>query len=250
MKDREHGAVILRVQKLVAVPSRRERPRLGLAVADHAGDDERRVVERSAEGVAEAVAELAALVDRARRLGRDVARDAAREGELLEEPLQSVLVLRDGGIELAVRSLQVGVRNQRGPAVSRPGNVDHVEIVLPDDAVQVHVDEVLPRRRAPVPEEPRLQVGEPERGPEKRVVVQVYLPDGEVVRRPPVGVHPVQQVAGEWGRHFLASGSIGVRSVWSMSSIGGASGDDLVPNARAERAPRDDVYAVAIHLRE
>src|SRR5205823_8174584 len=86
----------------------------------------------------------------------------------------------------------------------------HVEAVLPDDAVQVHVDEVLPRRRAPVAEEPRLQVAELERGPEERVVVQVYLPDGEVVRRPPVGVHPVQQVAGEWGRHVLASGSIGM----------------------------------------
>src|SRR5207253_2121841 len=120
MKDREHGAVVLRAQKLVAVPARRERPRLGLAVADHAGDDERRVVERRAESVAEAIAELAALVDRARRLGRDVARDATREGELLEEPLESLLVLRDGGIELAVRSLEVGVRDQRGPAWSRP----------------------------------------------------------------------------------------------------------------------------------
>src|SRR5437867_9692454 len=178
MKDREHGAVILRVQKLVAVPSRRERPRFGLAVADHASDNERRVVERGTGGVAQAVAELAALVDRARRLGRDVARDAAREGELLEEPLQSFRVLRDGGIQLAVRSLEVGVRDERGAAVSRPGDVDDVEVVLPDYAVQVHVDEVLPRRRAPVPEEPRLQVGEPERGPEKRVVVQVYLPDG------------------------------------------------------------------------
>jgi hypothetical protein len=35
-----------------------------------------------------------------------------------------------------------------------------------------------------------------------------------------------------------------------MSSIGGASGDDLVANAHAERATRDDVDAVAIHLRE
>src|SRR5437870_4357002 len=218
MKDREHGAVVLRVQKLVTVPSRRERPRLGLAVADHAGDDERRVVERSAEGVAEAVAELAALVDRAWRLGRDVARDTTRKGELLEEPLQSVLILRDGGIELAVRSLEVGVRDERGPAVSRPGNVDHVEIVLPDDAVQVHVDEVLPRRRAPVAEKSRLHVGGLERGPEKRIVVQVYLPDGEVVRRPPVGVHPVQQVAGEWGRHFLAPGYISASSTFPAAS--------------------------------
>ena len=67
------------------MPARRERPGLGLAVADHAGDQEVGVVERRAKGVRERVAELAALVDRAGRLGRGVARDAAGEGELPEE---------------------------------------------------------------------------------------------------------------------------------------------------------------------
>ena len=40
-----------------------------------------------------------------------------------------------------------------------PGNIDHVEILLLDDTVQMHVDEVQPRRRPPVTEQPRLNVG-------------------------------------------------------------------------------------------
>ena len=61
------------VQELVRVPARRERSGLGLAVADHAGDEQVGVVERRAVRVRERVAELAALVDRAGRLRRDVA---------------------------------------------------------------------------------------------------------------------------------------------------------------------------------
>src|SRR5579862_4348176 len=101
MQDRQHGAVVPRVQELVAVPARRQWPSLRFTVSDHARDDQLRVVEGCAERVGEAVPELAALVDRARRLGRNVAWNAAGEGELLEESPQSFLVLRDGGIELA-----------------------------------------------------------------------------------------------------------------------------------------------------
>ena len=67
---------------------------LGLAVADHAGDEQVGVVEGRAEGVDEHVAELAALVDRAGRRHADVARDAARRGELAEQAAQPGRVLR------------------------------------------------------------------------------------------------------------------------------------------------------------
>src|SRR5256885_6597112 len=97
----------LRVQELVRVPARRQRPRLGLAVADDARDEEVRVVVGRAEGVRERVAELPALVDRARRLRRRVARDPTREGELPEELLEARLVLRHVRVELAVGALEV-----------------------------------------------------------------------------------------------------------------------------------------------
>ncbi len=85
MEDRQHAAVAGRVEELVPVPAGGERAGLRLAVADDAGDDQVRVVERRAVGVAQGVPELATLVDAARRLRRDVAGDASREAELLEQ---------------------------------------------------------------------------------------------------------------------------------------------------------------------
>ncbi|HEV7137710.1 MAG TPA: hypothetical protein VGN43_13820, partial [Steroidobacteraceae bacterium] len=64
MQDRQHRAVAGRIEELVRVPAGGERPGLGLAVADHAGDQQIRVVEGSAEGVRQRIPELAALVNR------------------------------------------------------------------------------------------------------------------------------------------------------------------------------------------
>ena len=67
-------------------------------------------------------------------------------------------VLRDVRIDLAVGAFQVGVGHQARPAVAGPGDVDHVQVVLLDDPVQVDVDEVQARRGAPVAQQPRLDV--------------------------------------------------------------------------------------------
>ena len=79
VQDRQHAAVASRVEKLVAVPAGGQRAGLRFAVADDAGDDQVRVVERGAVGVAQRVAELAAFVNAARRLRGDVAGNAAGE---------------------------------------------------------------------------------------------------------------------------------------------------------------------------
>jgi hypothetical protein len=57
--------------------------------------------------------------------------------------------------------------------VSGPGDVDDVEIVFLDDPVEVHIDEVEARRRAPVSEQPGLDVLRFEGLAEQRVVVEV-----------------------------------------------------------------------------
>src|SRR6185437_13156272 len=85
VQDGQHRPVGRGIQELVAVPAGRERTGLGLAIADHAGDDEVGIVEHRPERVTQRIAELAPLVDGPRRLRRHVARNAAREGELLEE---------------------------------------------------------------------------------------------------------------------------------------------------------------------
>lgn len=106
VQHRQHRAVCPRVEELVRVPRRRQRPGLGLAVAHPAGNDEIGVVEGRAIGVDERVAELAAFVDRARRLWRHMARYPARKGELPEQRFHALDVSADMRIHLAVGALQ------------------------------------------------------------------------------------------------------------------------------------------------
>src|SRR4051794_22083561 len=100
MEDRDDRTVDRRVEELVRVPARRQRPGLRLAVADDAEDDEVRVVERGAVRVDEGVAQLAALVDRARRLRRHMTPDATRKRELPEEATHAVLVAGQVRVDL------------------------------------------------------------------------------------------------------------------------------------------------------
>ena len=93
------------------------------------------------------------------------------------------------GIDLAVGAFEIGVGDERRSAVSGPGDVEHRQVVLPDDPIQVDVDEVETRRRAPVAEQPRLDVLARQRLLQQRIVVQIDLADRQIVGRPPVGVH-------------------------------------------------------------
>ena len=195
MQDREHRPVVGRVEELVGVPAGGERPGLGLPVADHARDGQVGVVERGAERMRECVAELAALVDRSRHFGRDVARDPSRERELLEQPAQTLLVGGHVGIDLAVAALEIGVSDDRRPAVAGPDHIDHVQVAALDHAVEMRVDQVQPRGRAPVAEQPRLDVLERQALAQQRVVEQIDLAYREVVGGAPVCVH-----SGELGR--------------------------------------------------
>jgi hypothetical protein len=207
VQDRKDRAVPGRVQELVRMPAGRERPRLGLAVSDDACHEQIRIVERGAVRVREAVAELSALVDRA-GVPWAMRFDPTREGELLEQPAHSLEVARDVGIDLAVGPLEPGVRDETGPAVTRPRDVEHRKIASDDRAVQVRVDEVQPRGRAPVAEQARLDVVEGERLPEQRVVEQIDLADRKVVRRT-----PWRRVLG--GSHFPRPPT---RSAWRRGS--------------------------------
>ena len=196
MQDRQHRAVGGRIEKLVGMPGRGQRPGLRFAVADHAGDDQIGIVEHRPERMAERIAQLAALVDRARALRRRVARNSSGKGELHKELPQPGLILADVGIDLAVGAFEIGVADDGRAAVPGAGDVDHVEVVLLDDPVQVRIDEVLPGRRAPVPQQHVLHIRERQRPLQQRVVVQINLADGQIVGGPPVGIHLAEQFRG------------------------------------------------------
>ena len=188
MQDRQHRAVARRIEELVGMPARRERPCLGFAIADDGGHNEIGIIEGCAIGVRKRVAELAALVDRAGRFRRDMARNPAGKRELGEEPLHALHVLRDARIDFAVGSFEIGVGDQTRPAMPGAGDVDHVQIVLLDQPIEVGVDEVEARRGAPMAEQARLDVLFLERLAQQGIVEQVDLADGQIIGRAPVGV--------------------------------------------------------------
>ena len=72
MQDRQHRAIMRRIQELVGMPGRRERAGFGFAVADDAGCDQIGIVEHRAIGMDQRIAEFAAFVDRAGRLRRSI----------------------------------------------------------------------------------------------------------------------------------------------------------------------------------
>ena len=123
-----------------------------------------------------------------RALGRDVAWDSTGERELGEEPFHALRVLRDAGIDFAVSPFEIGVGDQPRTAMSGAGNVDHIEIVFLDQPIEVRVDEVEARRRAPMPEEARLDVLLLERLAQQGIVEQVDLTDRQIVGGAPIGV--------------------------------------------------------------
>ncbi len=205
VQDRQHRAVVDRVEELVRVPAAGQRPGLGLAVADHARHEQVRVVERRPVGVHQRVAELAALVDGAGRLRGRVRGDAAGEGELPEQPGHPRDVLGDARVELAVGALQVGVGHHPGAAVAGTADVDGVQVLVPDDPVEVRVDQVQAWRGAPVAEQPGLDVLRAKGFGQQRVAEQVDLPHRQVVGSAPPGVDCVEFGYGQ--RPGLSHGS-------------------------------------------
>jgi hypothetical protein len=89
----------------------------------------------------------------------------------------------------AVGALEVGIRDQTGPAVPGAGDVDHVQVVLLDHPIQVDVDKVQTWGGSPVAEEPRLEVFLGQWLLEQRIVVEIDLADRQVVGGAPVRVH-------------------------------------------------------------
>ena len=136
-------------------------------------------------------------MDRAGGFRRDVAGDAVGPGKLPEQPLHAVAVTLDVGIALGVGAFEVALRDRAGAAVPRPHDVDHVQVVLDDQPVQVDVDEVQTGGRAPVPQKAGLDVFAAQGLVEQRIVLQVDLPDRKIVRSTPVGVHLLEKFRGK-----------------------------------------------------
>src|SRR5690606_892146 len=234
VQDRQDRAVAHRVEEADRLPAPGQRPGLGLAVADDGGDHQVGVVEGRAEGVGERVAEFAALVDGAGRLRGGVAGDAAGEGELAEQAAHALGVPADVGVDLGVDAVQPCRGDGRGPAVPVADDPHQFGVAAADLVVEVRVDEGEAGRGAPVAEQPRLDVPGGERSAQQRVVQQVDLADGQVVRGPPVPVDLVEFGGGE----VLAGNRLGRGHTASLGSVDITSFTTAAPLFYAVPAPR------------
>ena len=192
VQNGQHHAIADGVEKFVGMPGRGQWPRFRLAVPDHTGGDEIRVVEYGAEGMGERIAQLAALVDRSGHIGGAMTWNAAGKRELLEQALHATGVARDRRIEFAVTALEPGVGHQRRSPVAGADQGNHVQIALDDDPVQVRVDEVEARGSTPMSQKPGLHVLERQGLGEQRIIEQINLSDTEVIGRAPPCVYALQ----------------------------------------------------------
>src|SRR5690606_13045506 len=106
-------------------------------------------------------------------------------------------VAADVRVDLAVGAFQVGIRDDGGSAVSGPCDVHGVQAALLDGAVDVGVKEAEARACTPVTQQTGLHVLRPEGFAKERVVQQVDLTDGQVVRGPPPGIDEAKLFVGE-----------------------------------------------------
>src|SRR6266851_2355778 len=140
------------------MPTCRQWAGFRFAVSNDATHQQIGIVERRSIRMSNGVTEFAALVNRSRRFRGNVTRNAPRKRELLEEMLQPLCILRDMRIHFAVSSFQKGVGDQARTAMSRTRDIDHVEVVLLDQAIQMDINEIQSGSCSPVPEQAGLDV--------------------------------------------------------------------------------------------
>src|SRR5580693_4823738 len=85
MKNGQHRSIPRGIEKLIGMPTGRERSGFGLSVSDNATGQQIRVVENRSIGVRDGVPQLSPFVNRAGSLGGGVTWDSSGERKLLEE---------------------------------------------------------------------------------------------------------------------------------------------------------------------
>src|SRR5581483_7163199 len=173
MKDGQNGAIARRIQKLIDVPRRRQRPRFRLSISHHGCDDEFGIVERRPARMRENVPQFSAFMNRPWSFGRAVAADSSRERELLKEFAQSFWILAFFWINLRVGSFEISWAQNPGRAMSRPGEEYHVEIIFLYQSVQMDIDKRQARTGSPVPEQAVLDMLRTQGFRQQRIFLQI-----------------------------------------------------------------------------
>src|SRR5580698_4189136 len=97
-------------------------------------------------------------MNRPRSFRRDMTWNAVRPGKLAEQPPQSIPAPLDCRIMLRIGAFEIAVRHDAGATMTGPNDIDHVQIVVLDQPVEMDIEEIQPRRRAPVTEQTGLDM--------------------------------------------------------------------------------------------
>ena len=92
-------------------------------------------------------------------------------------------------MHLRIGPFEITLRDQSRPAVAGTRNINNAGIFFLDEAIQMHVNKILARRCAPMSQEPRLDMLGLERLLQERVILQIDLPDRQIIRGLPVTLH-------------------------------------------------------------
>jgi len=118
-----------------------------------------------------------------------VAGDTAGRAELTEQRPQAVGVLSDLREDFGVVALEVAGGHQGWTTMAGACDVHHVLTGMPDQTVEMGIDEAQAGTGAPMAEQSRLDVLDAQRALQQRVFLQIDLTNDQVVRGTPPGVH-------------------------------------------------------------
>ena len=192
VQDRQDSPIRDRIDEHIGEPTSRQRTGFSFPVTDDSRRDHFRIVEDSAGRVRKRIAEFAALMDRAGCFRCRMGSDPAGEGELFVEFRQAFQILGDVRIDFRIGTVQIGVRNHDLATMSRSFDVEHVQVIFVDDAVQVGIDEILSGDGSPVADWMEFHISRLDRALQQRIVLQVQLSHGDEIGGAPEGIHLVQ----------------------------------------------------------
>src|SRR5579872_2281947 len=121
--------------------------------------------------------------------------------KLLEELVQALGVLALIRVDLGISSFEIRVSESRWGAMSRARDVNHVQIVFFDEAVQMDPDETLTRIGSPMPDQTLLKVFELQGLSQQRVFAQIQHAKRKIIACAPIGIDLAKLIGRE--RYFL-----------------------------------------------
>src|ERR1700758_1373445 len=100
------------------------------------------IVECGTKGVRNAAAHLAPFVDRPRYLRCAMTAKLSREGEGAKKLQHPAFILRLLWIDLRIRAFEIAIRDHCRRAMPWTGDVDHVQLIFANCAVQMYPGEM------------------------------------------------------------------------------------------------------------